>query len=524
MKVGKIEFGELDAKNEAFRQSRTGKNVFYSSFIIPPNVEIDDLLSGSRFFILGQKGCGKTALMLNIERLFRDEGYATDTLLFKSDVTEIDRQQIISDSGYHIVDTGQLKVEYDYLYNWLWMIYATILRQIKPEWVLSGVKELEALKALFGVTTELPISKLRDLNLKELNGKATLNLKIPIVEATFATEVGSAREKPAKQSFIEVVKICENHIGKVSLKPQFRSLMFLDELELFANRADQKERDLFLIRDLLRSVVRANRVLGSKSASFGVYACVRTEVLSEVNRVGQELARDVEDFGVVVRWDTSSSADSQPILEIVESKIQHSEIEEDEFKTEEVWERYFPEAYHGRHVADHLVDISMFKPRLILLRLNLAKKYNGDAEHFASESFEETNLPFSTAVWREVEEQLATIYPRRTIDNLRTALTAYSPRFTPADLERRFLEINAVKPGAIDGFRTQADINLMIGQLYELGALGNQYTVAGEGPRSVWRDRWAFRGFEDPVWTEKFIVHESLRKFFQMQYDGPARR
>jgi len=170
---------------------------------------------------------------------------------------------------------------------------------------------------------------------------------------------------------------------------------FFDELELFWSRPDQKERDLFLIRDLLQSVARVNRSLGSQSASFVVYASVRSEVLEEVNRVGPEIARDVQDFGAHVDWNVRASAENQPILQIVEAKIAASEMEVDHLPTSSIWTSYFPEMIHGRAVQDHLLDVAMFKPRNIVSRLNLAKAYDPSAEYFSAESLEETNSKFS---------------------------------------------------------------------------------------------------------------------------------
>ena len=53
--VGEIHFGQIDAKNEVFQQDRQGINVFRNSFQIPPGINVDELIAGSKFFIAGQK-------------------------------------------------------------------------------------------------------------------------------------------------------------------------------------------------------------------------------------------------------------------------------------------------------------------------------------------------------------------------------------------------------------------------------------------------------------------------------------
>ena len=66
--VKDLQFGEADAKNEVFQQGRYGSTVFKNAFLVPLRIALDDLLLGARFFISGQKGCGKTALLLHTQQ------------------------------------------------------------------------------------------------------------------------------------------------------------------------------------------------------------------------------------------------------------------------------------------------------------------------------------------------------------------------------------------------------------------------------------------------------------------------
>ena len=287
---------------------------------------------------------------------------------------------------------------------------------------------------------------------------------------------------------------------------------------MFWSRPDQKERDLFLIRDLLQSVARVNRNLGQNSASFVVYASVRSKVLEEVNRVGPEVARDVQDFGAHVDWNVRTSSENQPILQIVEAKIAASEIENDYLPTPNPWETYFPQTIHGRPVREHLLDVAMFKPRLIVSRLNLAKSHDTSAKYFSSDSLEETIGKFSSAVWREVEEELLVLYSPKQVQNLKSLLTGHRITFKVDDFERRVIQLSQIDPGVADGFRTRGDIVAALKALYRVGALGNRFLTDEKGQK-VTRDRWVFREYEDPTLDEDFIVHESLRKVFQLGYN-----
>lgn len=118
--VGQIRFGEIDAKNEVFGQDRHGINVFQNSFQIPPNIDITQIITGSKYFVFGQKGCGKTALLLYTKKKLESTGAVTRTILFKSGITESERRRIATGKGYELVETDDgITVEYDYKINWL---------------------------------------------------------------------------------------------------------------------------------------------------------------------------------------------------------------------------------------------------------------------------------------------------------------------------------------------------------------------------------------------------------------------
>lgn len=519
MQVGKIEFGEIDAKNEVFKQRRAGKSVFRTSFQEPPGIDIQAMLKGESFFVTGQKGCGKTALLLYLQEEASSKGWSTETILFRSGISEQERQHILAGTQFSVIDFREKnKVEYDFLFNWLWVIYASILRRIEPDWVFEGKDILSDLKNILRVTNETNIKAFSDLSVKKISARANLAFKIPFLTAELGADIEAVKDTPKDRVPLEIIKIVERYINEIKILPKYRVLLFFDELELFWSKKDQRTRDLALIRDLLQAVSRTNLNLDALGSSVVVYASVRSEVLDEVNQLSPEIARDVEDFGVDVNWNVTASADNQPILQIVEAKIRSSEIEELGLQTDQVWESYFPEQVYGKDAEAYLLDVSMFKPRFIIMRLNLAKSYCPDSEFFSAESFEETSTKFSNLAWREVSEQLLHIFSQQRVDNLRAILSAWKATFSLEDVEHRAQNLNLKKPGVIDGFRNRTEINEIFSVLYESGAVGNRFFIS-DGKKSVARDRWAFRGHSEAVFDKPFTIHESLRKHFQLMYD-----
>lgn len=62
------------------------------SFVANPKYHIDDFLSGSRFFVCGKKGTGKSALLKYLECHFlKDESNLVFPIRFKSEIEQVDK-------------------------------------------------------------------------------------------------------------------------------------------------------------------------------------------------------------------------------------------------------------------------------------------------------------------------------------------------------------------------------------------------------------------------------------------------
>jgi hypothetical protein len=356
----------------------------------------------------------------------------------------------------------------------------------------------------------------------KVKGSAKAGLAGGPFSAELSGEVEAAKGESEDRAPVEIIELCERYLPRIRLSGANRCALFFDELELFWSRPDQRERDLFLIRDLLHSVTRVNNALGKNSSAFTVYAAVRSEVLEEVNRVGPELVRNIIDFGVAVDWNVRAASESQPILSIVEAKLNASELENDCLPTSDIWETYFPRQIFGRNIRDYMLDISMFKPRHIVSLLNLAAARSKSETSFTSASFEDTTDGFSSSVWREVEEELRGRYSAEHVANLKKILTGFQARFTLHQLEKRISSLGSFDPRVTNGFRSRVEVIDALRVLFRVGAVGNQFSVQGERGLEP-RDRWSFREAAEPAIDTTFVVHEALRKTFQLPFDKPKR-
>ena len=446
-------------------------------------------------------------------------GADTTVLLFKSGISEKERQQIASGTDFKLIEQdGAFKTQYDYELNWLWYIYRNVLRKINKSSVLSGWETAESLQKLIGVNNELNSFSLTDLQTKSINAGAKAGIDAGPFTAEITADVELVRGQGLERTAISIIEIIERYIGNVKLNPRNRKVLIFDELELFWNKADQRERDLFLIRDLIKSISRVNRTIGASTAAILVIAAVRSEVLFEVNRIGPEISRDVDDCGVRLNWNIRAEDLQQPILKIVEAKIKYSELDSDELPSDDPWNIYFPDKIFRRKTQKYLLDISMFKPRNIVNLLNLAKDYDRNAGAFNESSLDEAQAEFSKRTWREIEEELLGQYSSLEVKSIKSILSAFQTRFDFGQIELRISNLARIDTRLLY-FGNKGALVELLESLYRVGAIGNDFELKESGRKTNHRYRWAFRENPDPALDRRFVIHESIRKELQLSFD-----
>lgn len=514
LELHRIQFGEIDAKHEVFAQAREGSYLLLNAFQMPPSVNFDRLYSGSKFFISGPKGSGKTSLMLYLKHQIEKSGGTCHAVLFKSKLTELERQRIIDLTDFSaFTQQENLEYQYDYSLNWLWFIISEITRLIDPADVVEGRDELEDLRALTGVSEKPRQSIISGIQLTKVKAIAETALNAGPFKSSIKAEIDAISTAKEKR-FVEIVDICERALTSIRIRSGKKICLFFDELELFVNKPDQKERDLHLIKDLLYTVSRINQAFGAENPEICVYASVRSEVLYELNRASPELQRDVDDFGVPISWVGKSSSDNHAILKIVEAKINQSEIEEGDIATDDIWGVYFSEDLHGKPARRYLLDISMFKPRTLVSILSNVARHFPEATKITHVEMKETEPQFSNEMWREIEEELRTSYTPEQVSAIKSVLSGSRKSFKLEDFRARISSMSSTHPEIRRTLGTMSQQEQILRTLYRVGAIGTFFIPKkGSGKR---RDAWVFREHHEPQLHDNFIFHASLSKALQL--------
>lgn len=150
LKLSQLRVGKIDGKHEYLTPVSERDRTVFDAFLIPEAVDTERMHNGDVFFVEGFRGTGKTSLLRWHAEKMRENGAATDFVLFKTDLTEAQRLHISKEVGisWTDVDAKTMEVAQDFKAAWTWFILHKIGENIKsnPElYIRNGVKQIKPL-------------------------------------------------------------------------------------------------------------------------------------------------------------------------------------------------------------------------------------------------------------------------------------------------------------------------------------------------------------------------------------------
>jgi len=424
-----IDFGDVDAKNEILKQLRSGSQQFFESFSIPSTIELDDYFTGRKHFILGLKGTGKTALLRFIHKRIQDDKSLSELILFKSHVSEEDRQRLSNNSGYEIVSVeGVNTLVQDFKEAWKWFIYQRIAKLIYD----SGNRSKVAKKifAITGTSEDTLFQSIGALFSKVSSGSINLSVEAVGIAVELGADI-SLSDDGSSNSVAGINRVLSALLNDLEYD---RSIYVLfDELELFYETVEQFDRDRRIIRDLVYAISSINAESAENARMLFLISSLRTEVLNSVLELGHEIGRDIDDYGDRLDWSSAKDSEEHPLLMLVGKKISSSTGVDQKH----VWSTFFPDTIHGQPYYKFILNSSYYRPRDIIRLLRVAKNFRNSDQKFSQVHFDETAREYSKQTWLEVTEELLASYSTTEVSALQRLFLGFHTRFFVEDIEYR---------------------------------------------------------------------------------------
>ncbi|MBP5954108.1 hypothetical protein ICA16_00375 [Pseudomonas anatoliensis] len=505
LKLKNIYLGSTDAKNEMLSNSPEEFKRFVDSFVVPPALDITKFTKKEKYYVVGLKGTGKTALLRYISIKLEEElGSISTFVLFKSEIDEDLRKDFSKAARVQVVTENSDAFEGDDLETvWRWFIYRKIAAAIQEKNVDVFQDNINLDKFIAVVSSEA-------LTQPERAGLMRLvpNIRKGNIEISKSPKLGLEfdwdESGKAKINFNSLVRQADAAFN--ALEPSGQRLnIFFDELELNYGTTKQYQRDSRLVRDLIVSIEKLNANSKRLGYPLCLYAAIRSEVVVSVDALGKEINKSIADFGSLIHWNRPGlSAAQQPLLNIVEQRINNARVEAglDPLSTNDLWQSYFPREINGRSPQIYILHNSWYRPRDIVRLLITVQDQYPHEKSFILQGLEAVRKAYSTASWVELTEELRTKYSTAEIEGIKYIFYGFKQISSLSDLITR-ADAVATEHKETHALIVKYSVREIVKDLFRIGVIGN---IAPGGSHM----RFSFRGDDEILFDQNIFIHNAL--------------
>lgn len=517
LKLKDMLFGSLDANNEY----TTDATFFKKSFLFPKNFNESDFLDGKKYFILGPKGSGKTALLNYYKDLLKSKGKLCKNIFYKSDINDDVKDTFLLELDK--LDLNSMTDDEISALNFenLWQLYfhQKIVTE-NPQFINHDqnwkkyVKEVNKLDQQHTFSLE--------------NIKHIINTHLGSQNAGLSTSTAiSWKHNEQRMKYNNLAYTIKQLFLKLTINKHTHAQLFFltDELEL--NRLDEKgfRRDAAMIRDLIIAIHELNLLSTKIGNPIRWIAAIRTEVVNSMYSTGKEINKPLSDNGEILNWELNGGNGAEsPIIEMLLKKIQASEqlhnASTDKkltantydsniqlYELREILKRYFTDTvsipYKSQPTVSYIIRQTFLLPRDIVRLFNLIKNKYPEKDFFSQDMFEGVRSQYSQNTWTEISEELTAKYSPQELDAIEHLLQIASNRPFSVDSFHQLAEKN--RTPSIKKLIENKDLDEILSDLYNTNVIGNL------NPHNQ-KIRFSYRGQSNLNYEQDCIVHDSIRK------------
>lgn len=473
--------GMPDAKDEI----NTGQaDKFLASFIIPPELPVENMLNGRKFLVAGYKGVGKTSILYYLQNLAqeRDPQACTSFLYFKSDIEELQKSNMdaIAKKLTATVDIrGEIQPnKVEFLHLWRWVFFRKIVNDCEEN--ENGLFETDENWDKFVQLVNRISFTSED---KKVISLSSLSVSLQASQET-GINVGAnasfdrvSKNQDAYTKLIDIVNQCEQLYKKL-VRTEIPYYIFVDEMEAYCGDMELFSRDLTLIRDMVFTIHRLN-----SHQKVNIIAAIRNEIIYAMDRFIQtkEINKIIDGFSVPIKWSYSNTNSYEhPIINILMKRISVASG-----GTPQAFTTWFPAQVNGRDTVSYILDNGWNKPRDIVRFLTAAQN---DSLHchdafFSQAVFDTLRKEYSKNSLAEIRQELQSLYTSEEIEMVMRLLRG-GPRIVSPEQIRRASAKGSKARAFWDERRDD-----ILEDFYRVGFWGN---VNRTGSQYSWR--WNHKG------------------------------
>lgn len=492
--------GMPDAKDEINTEL---PDRFFESFIVPPGLPTEKLLTGRKFLVSGYKGVGKTSVLYYLQNKAQeiDKNACTSFMYFKSDYEEIKKSQMdaVAKKLTALVDTsGEIQPQkVEYLHIWKWVIFKKIVDDSGE--YSEGLFDPDSNWDKFVKLVNSISFTGKDKHIISLSSLAITACASPTegarIEAHAELEINKNKENFEK--FANTVDECETVFRKLS-RTDVPYYLFVDELEAFYGDQDLFHRDLSLIRDLIFIIHRLN-----ETKKIIIIAAIRSEIINAMDRyiTTNEINKIIDGYSAPIKWSYSNTTSmDHPIIQVLMKRISMATGG----KKQDFFE-WFPVRVHGKDTINYILDNGWNKPRDIVRLIIAAQNDNLHCNDnmFSGATFDGLMKEYSRNSLTEVRQELQSLYSAKELETILRTLRGGPRCMTLHTIIKR------TGKGSEARRLWESRGESIIEDFYRVGIFGNiNRTTAPDEYRWRWNHKDDTGVLTDNGW--ELVVHNAL--------------
>lgn len=420
MKVVDLNFGALDAVTYQQRQQKDFLNRVFLK-----DIHIDELLSDNKYFLIGEKGTGKTAYSTYIHN--------NSINGFRSSIKNM------SDTDYttflNIEESGHFQVsDIQNCWNAILLLLASssIKKNEKNTFqVFPKFHKLnEAIQSYHDgafdpeIITALNFVKKSEDFIKLFAGNENLNTNFGMKDITEINEQGSK----LKSNIININRLFKDAIEEIKLTSNH--IIFIDGIDVRPEHIDY-ESYLRCVSGLAKSVWDLNTQffanIKDSPGRIKIVALMRPDIFEAVKFHNSNAK--IRDNGVYVRWNTKYGSYRSSRLFALVDKMLARQDGQPKCSSGEAWDHYFPYQIVNRKIAERLDDSfigflrnSLYRPRDIISFMKIMQEHindsRPDAKNFTESDFDYCLQEYSDYLLGEIKDYLSFYHSPIAFDQL----------------------------------------------------------------------------------------------------------
>lgn len=515
--ISEIPVGSLDARYNNI-------NLFKDSYMIFPNERIiDAILKGDKYYIDGNKGTGKTALMLYLSNQITEEdpNALCSTILFKTGYSPIQRYEIESFERKKIdtLDIRDIEVNslLDFQNIWKLTIYLKMVSDNHNNGYIFFEEDTNwhAFEDLI-----LRLSNTADVGIKErLSMRKTIPKHITVEKDLIGLSISEEQVNFQSATQIELsnfdkaIQIAEYlflHLSRTNTK----YYIFIDELETYC-AAPCFMRDLHMIHDWIEVTWLLNcQIKEANYKNMKIVLSVRSEILAAIarNLCGDELNKKIGSYKISIDWRSKyDKGINSPLFCIWLRKIINAYHFPEGINNLSIRRAWFPSLIGTDDTIEFILNRTWNKPRDIVRFMSIAKDCASNEYTYTESLIYKVLEEYSKESKKEIVEEMSLVYNPSDIDLIFSSLQDFKVSFSFEEY-RQYISENFMENHIF------YDIDKLLFDLYRFGIIGCESNSSNE-------TTWHHLG--DPYIPGNhrliYTIHQALRPVLgleQMINDG----